>query len=569
MNEWFKKFKETIKTKWAKWTVLQKAIVSGIILVVIVAFVLMARMSSRPTSVKLFSAPVTDEQERNAILTRLDEDSRTHAYVSSDNFIYVENEAIAKKYRSQLILEGLAPSKMDAFKLFDITRWSRTEFDDTVNWKRSMESLVKSHLESLDGIMRAEVVLTLPEEAIFESNQNPTTASVILYSRGGSNILEDKKQIKGIQNLIKKAVEGLKDENISIVDGVTGNEVNDFEGMAESDRLSNIEKEKRIILKLETEYASRVLKALQVTFGDKRVKIANMKIDMNTSKRTTNSKSILPTTLKPDNPNTPYDDSEIVEKIVVSEETVTKTYTGTGYNPEGPAKSDGNNPPVYSDMSNVIGKSEENAAKKNYAFGEKTVTEDTSPQIDRVTVAVNIDGRWELDYSENNLPILEKGHLRRTYTPISEEELKNATALVQGAVGYTKARGDNVVVTNIPFDRDDEHNAEDLAYMAKLQRNRTIMFSLIGIAVILIAFIAFRIISREIEKRRRLAEEARIREQEEARQRALMEAQQQGMEVTMSVEERKRAELQENAIAMAKEHPEDVAMLIRTWLMEE
>ena len=105
--------------------------------------------------------------------------------------------------------------------------------------------------------------------------------------------------------------------------------------------------------------------------------------------------------------------------------------------------------------------------------------------------------------------------------------------------------------------------------IAKLQRNKTIMFSLVGVAVILIAFIAFRIISREIEKRRRLAEEARIREQEEARQRALMEAQQQGMEVTMSVEERKRAELQENAIAMAKEHPEDVAMLIRTWLMEE
>ena len=26
---------------------------------------------------------------------------------------------------------------------------------------------------------------------------------------------------------------------------------------------------------------------------------------------------------------------------------------------------------------------------------------------------------------------------------------------------------------------------------------------------------------------------------------------------------------QENAISMAKEHPEDVAMLIRTWLMEE
>ena len=569
MNEWFKKSTETIKTKWGKWTVLQKVIAGGIILAVVVAIVLMARMSSRPTAVKLFSAPVNDEQERSAILTRLDEDSRTHAYVSSDNYIYVENEAIAKKYRSQLIAEGLAPSRMDSFALFDVTRWSRTQFDNQVNWKRSMESLVKSHLESLDGIMRAEVVLTLPEESLFSSNQNPTTASVILFSRGGSNILEDKKQVKGIQNLIMRGVEGLKAENISIVDGATGQEINDFEGMAESDRLSNIEKEKRIILKLETEYASRVLKALQVTFGDKRVQIANMKIDMNTSKRTTTSKQILPTVLREDNPNTPYDDSEIVEKIVVSEETINKSFTGTGYNPEGPAGVEGQNPPVYSDMSNVIGKSEEVAAKKNYAFGEKNVSEDTSPQIDRVTISVNIDGRWELEYSEKNLPILERGHLRRKYTPVSEEELKNAVALVQGAVGYTKARGDNVVVTNIPFDRSEEHNAEDMAFIAKLQRNRTIMFSLVGIAVILIAFIAFRIISREIEKRRRLAEEARIREQEEARQRALMEAQQQGMEVTMSVEERKRAELQENAIAMAKEHPEDVAMLIRTWLMEE
>ena len=136
-------------------------------------------------------------------------------------------------------------------------------------------------------------------------------------------------------------------------------------------------------------------------------------------------------------------------------------------------------------------------------------------------------------------------------------------------MGYNKARGDSVTITNIQFDRTEEQEKEDLAYIAQLNRNRTIMFSLIGIAIILIAFIAFRIISREIERRRRLAEEARIRQQEEERQRALLEAQQQGMEVTMSVEERKRAELQENAIAMAKEHPEDVAMLIRTWLMEE
>ena len=82
-------------------------------------------------------------------------------------------------------------------------------------------------------------------------------------------------------------------------------------------------------------------------------------------------------------------------------------------------------------------------------------------------------------------------------------------------------------------------------------------------------FVLFRVISREMERRRRLREEEILRRHQAERERALWEAEQQGLEVSMSVEERKRLALQENAISMAKEHPEDVALLIRTWLMEE
>jgi flagellar M-ring protein FliF len=76
-------------------------------------------------------------------------------------------------------------------------------------------------------------------------------------------------------------------------------------------------------------------------------------------------------------------------------------------------------------------------------------------------------------------------------------------------------------------------------------------------------------ITRELERRRRLKEEELLRKHQMEREKTLWEAEQAGMEVSMSVEERKRLELQENAINMAKEHPEDVALLIRTWLMEE
>ena len=118
-------------------------------------------------------------------------------------------------------------------------------------------------------------------------------------------------------------------------------------------------------------------------------------------------------------------------------------------------------------------------------------------------------------------------------------------------------------------DRDDEFEAEDAEYFAAIQRRRTILLILIAIVVVLVGFILFRIISKEMERRRREREARLLAEQQAARERALWEAKDDGMEVTMSVEETRRMELQENAISMAKEHPEDVAMLIRTWLMEE
>ena len=96
-----------------------------------------------------------------------------------------------------------------------------------------------------------------------------------------------------------------------------------------------------------------------------------------------------------------------------------------------------------------------------------------------------------------------------------------------------------------------------------------LIYGAIGLGVILVAFIAFRLISKEIERRRRLREEELARQHQAMREAALRSAEEEGVEVEMSVEERARMEMQENAINMAREHPEDVAQLIRTWLMEE
>ena len=339
--------------------------------------------------------------------------------------------------------------------------------------------------------------------------------------------------------------------------------------MAESDRVDIVAKQQKLIRKQEVELRARILKALQSTYGQDRCREMVISIEMDMSQRSSEATEYSPIVIKEDNPDTPYDDSEYRDTLPISQQTVTKEWQGTGYNPEGPAGVEGQTPPVYSDMSNVIGKSTETGVTQNNVINTKQISEITSPKIDRISVSVNIDGKWRKPKDDKGNVIIENGTIKREYIPLTDKELKDAEESVKGAIGYNRSRGDLVVVKNTAYYRDDEFEAEDAAYFAKIRRNQTILLILIAVAVVLISFILFRIISREVERRRREREARLLAEQQAARERQLWEAKDDGMEVTMSVEETRRMELQENAINMAKEHPEDVAMLIRTWLMEE
>ncbi|MCR5217621.1 flagellar basal-body MS-ring/collar protein FliF [Treponema sp.] len=567
MNERFKQFIASLSDKWSKWTKVQKGIAIGIVLAVLAAVVWLFVGSSRPTTTRLFNAPVNSETERNKILMRLSQDN-VQAYVSSDNYISVDNEKVAAQYRSILIAENLEPKGMNPYDLFNETSWSRNDFDDKVKWQHSRELAVEQHLKSLSGIRDASVSLTLPDDTYFSDNQKPVTASVVLYAEGYSDALSNKTSVKGIERLIEKSVEGLLAENISIVDGSTNKEINNFEGMEESDRISNIDKQQRLIQGLENEYRSRILQQIKPIFN-KRVDYVNMKIEMDMSEKSYTAKEYGGVTLKEDNQDTPYDDSDVREKVAISEISVTESFTGTGLNPEGPSGVEGQNPAVYEDASNLIGQQQKESHQTNYVLNEKNINAKESPMIQRRTVSVNIDGIWKEIRDKDGELVIEDGAIKREYTPIEEDELKEITRLVQGAIGYDAKKGDIVTVTNIGVDHSEEFEKADAAERARKQRNKTIVLILVGVTVVLVAFILFRIITREIERRRRLREEEERRRQQEEREKALWDAKEQGMEVTMSVEERKRAELQENAVAMAKEHPEDVAMLIRTWLMEE
>ena len=571
MNEWLKKMIDKTKEFWKNSSIVKKVILIGIIVAIIGAIVVATNVSSKPTTVRLFNAAVTDETLRSQILDRISQEN-IEAFVSDDGYISVLDDKTARKMRSILVTEGLTPSNVDIFEGFYNRSWSTTDKEQNIRLKNLITQNLKMHLESLSDISSANVTLVLPENELFASDQKPVSASVILNIKPSSNLANERKRLLGIQKLILSAVEGLTAENLTISD-MDGNVLNDFEGMADMDRVSVIERQQKLRRKLEAQLKADVLIALQKTKTEDRIRDLNVTIDMDMSEKSNESTIYTPIEMKADNKDTPYDESVYVEGLPISQQTVTKEWQGTGYNPEGPAGVEGQNPPVYSDMSNVIGKSTETGVTQNNAVNTTHTKEKVAPRPGRVTVSVNIDGEWKKlrDPKTHTYMIDEKtGSIAREYIPVSSEELLALTNYVKNAVGYKKDRGDEVTVTNIKIDRSAQFAEEDEEYFKKQQTRRTILLVLISIAVVLVGFILFRIISKEIERRKRLREEELLRQQQAAREQALWNAtDESGVQVTMSVEESRRAELQENAINMAKEHPEDVAMLIRTWLMEE
>jgi flagellar M-ring protein FliF len=547
---------------------MQRAILGGIVAVVIIGIIALFSVSASTAYVAVIDAPIVDEDARDRIVTRINQEGvRTN--VTAAGVVQVPDEATARRMRTILIREDLVPRGVDPWAVFDRERWTITDFERNVNRQRAQTQMITEHIRAVDGVDNANVSIVWPERTLFAADQNPVTASVIITPRPGSDISHNRHVIEGIQRLLQLAVEGLRTENIVITDH-TGVILNDFAGMAAMDRLQLIEREQRQRQSMEARIRAEVLRQLQSIFSADRVRDLNVSIEMDMSVMTVNTEEFLPTVVRPRTPGLPFDDSEILISVPRSVSRSETIWEGTGFNPEGPPGVEGHTPPAFRDMSNLFGRMTQETHVQNEEIGRRVIQEERSPQVGRTTVSVNIDGTWRRVYDERGNPvILPNGTIEREYTPLPEEQRVAAIALVQNAIGFNAARGDSVTVQNIPFDRTRDFAEEDAAFFREQQIRTLVIVFLLGLVLLLIGFIIFRIVAREMERRRRLAEEERARREQALRESQMAEAEQDGLDVSISVGDRERMELMESVVNLAKEHPEDCAQLIRTWLLEE
>ena len=114
--------------------------------------------------------------------------------------------------------KGLPKSGKDSvgYEIFDRPSFGLSNMQQRVNLSRAIQGELERTISSMDGIEAADVYVAMPENKLFVDNQSQASASVFVKTSGLSNV--GKEQVRAIQFLVARGVEGLVPERVSVTD---------------------------------------------------------------------------------------------------------------------------------------------------------------------------------------------------------------------------------------------------------------------------------------------------------------------------------------------------------------
>ncbi|MDR2412036.1 MAG: flagellar M-ring protein FliF [Holosporales bacterium] len=403
-----------------------------------------------------------DLSESAKITARLESLSIPFETCAEGQQILVRAEDIARA-RIGLAEEGLPTGGMVGYELFDKSEtFGATSFVQKVNHTRALEGELARSIVTLQPVARARVHLVLPPKALFSTEKQNPSASVVLKLKTGAHLRRP--QIQAIQNLVASAVPDLTVEGVTIVDDqgallTSAHGGDSRNGMAHNFEEMRVSHEARLAHNIET------LLARTVGLGKVRVEVA---IDMDFD-HFQESKEIF------DPDGQVVRSQQTIEDGANSEEHPDKT---RGVTVENALPHDNTNAKIAAATGNVS-QTKKTEEILNYEISRTTqslVRE--AGVIRRISVAVLVDGIYKKG---------ENGE-ERVYSPRGKVELDKLQTLVKSAMGFRAERGDTVEVVNLRFAKE-ENTEGSLDVLAAEEQGNLLWILLLLLIVLIIAFL--------------------------------------------------------------------------------
>ena len=186
-------------------------------LLVVGGFVALLLWTNRPNYQVLFSNLSTGDAAK--ITEKLKEQRIPFELKEGGNAVLVPEEMVYQ-LRLDLASDGLPQGSNVGFEVFDSVSFGTTEFVQKLKFQQALQGELARTITQFDTVSQARVHIVAAGDSLFAEPEKPATASVVLRLVAGRSL--DRQELQGIVNLVACAVEGLKPENVTVVDMAGG-----------------------------------------------------------------------------------------------------------------------------------------------------------------------------------------------------------------------------------------------------------------------------------------------------------------------------------------------------------
>ena len=522
-----------LRTTFLSFTMGQRLVaVIGTAALVLAAFMVF-RWVSTPNYAPLYSNLASEDA--SSIIDELNAEGVSYELADGGNTIMVPRDAV---YSTRIALSGKglpAKGSQDGYGLLDGQNISTSDFQEQTDFKRAMEGELAKTIEAIDGINTAVVHLAIPEKRVFSDQQDPTTASVLIDTAPGTTI--DAEKVQAIVNLVASSIDGLDPSNVTVADA-SGKVLSSENGVGGSGTQA------QAVADFQTQKTQQIQAVLDriVGAGNSTVQVsADLDFDKAIQDSTTyNTKKKVP---------------------ALSESRSSETYKGTGglTGTTGVVGPDGQMDTTTG--STITGGG--STGPNDYA--KKSETRDNA-------VETTVEHREAAPGSIRSL------HVGIVLDPSAAPNIDPAAVqqLVSAAVGIDPKRGDTVDVTQMPFDRTADQAAAAEIAAAAAAKKKAQQFTMIrngGIAVAILAMLLLAWLRSRRGRRNReertayLVEQLRLDAADRAAAAAALEPSP-AVAALETADQAVNEELRRELATLAERQPDEIATLLRGWLVE-
>lgn len=402
-------------------TVTQKAMVGAILAAVLLTLAGLGVWASQESMGTLFTNlpptdanRIVDDLKKQGIRYDLSQDQRT---------IQVPQSRVGE-LRLKFAGDGLPKGEGIGFEKLESPSLTTTDFTQKVMYRRAMEAeLARTLREGLSSLISgATVHITAANDSPFVSEKEDAKASVLLRLKGTRMLPDENTQ--AIVNLMAASVEGLKPENVVVIDQNS----RILSRAGKDPMVGATDAQKKAQREVEEHLVQKVNELLEPVVGLGKVR-ATASVELDFDKVKINEEKFDP-------------QSQVERSIQQKEEKITKRDAGSGVpgTPSNVAPATGGGL-----AAGILENSEKKDVTTNFEISKSISSTEKAPgTVKRMSLAVIVDHAtlWEKNA---------KGEPVEKIQPRSAEELKKIREQVAAGVGLQAKRGDELTVENLAF----------------------------------------------------------------------------------------------------------------------